>query len=185
LRILRDQSAAEDVTIDVYMQAYRTASQYDPRRGTPSAWLSTLTHSRAIDCLRWDTLRQQHETSLELVETLPTSAPDPEGCSTASELQQIVQRALAALSPEQRQVQEELVLPAKKRTFIERSRETVHRKRRKVLWPVGATLLTAVLVVGGVFGWRWFETYRQLEVRNVELSGANGLPPSARTGSGW
>jgi RNA polymerase sigma-70 factor, ECF subfamily len=51
LRILRDQHAAEDVTIDVYAQVYRQVSSYDATRGTPSAWLMTLTtltrHPRA------------------------------------------------------------------------------------------------------------------------------------------
>jgi RNA polymerase sigma-70 factor (ECF subfamily) len=42
--------------------------------------------------------------SLELVETLPISTIDSEAWSTATELQRIVQRALAALSTEQRQV---------------------------------------------------------------------------------
>src|SRR5215475_10012245 len=52
LRILRDQYVAEDVIIEVYMQVHRQASSYDSRRGTPSAWLLTLTRSRAIDRLR-------------------------------------------------------------------------------------------------------------------------------------
>jgi RNA polymerase sigma-70 factor (ECF subfamily) len=86
------------------MQSDRQASHYDARRGTPSAWLVTLTHSRAIDCRRRNALRQQHETSLALVETFPTSVLGPEAWSAATELQRIVQSALAALSPEQRQV---------------------------------------------------------------------------------
>src|SRR5262249_51171034 len=52
LRILHDQQAAEDVTIDVYEQVYRQVSRYDATRGTPSTWLLTLTRSRAIDRLR-------------------------------------------------------------------------------------------------------------------------------------
>ena len=104
LRILHDQSAAEEATIDVYMQAYRLASHYDPGRGAPTTWLLTLTRSRAIDCLRRGAMRQRHETSLELAETLPTSEPNPEAWSTATEQQQIIQKALATLSPEQRQV---------------------------------------------------------------------------------
>jgi RNA polymerase sigma-70 factor, ECF subfamily len=86
------------------MQVHRQASHYDPRRETPSAWLLTLARSRAIDSLRQKTLRQQHEISLELVEMFPISTIDPEEWGTATELRRIVQRALAALSPEQRQV---------------------------------------------------------------------------------
>jgi hypothetical protein len=37
LRILRDQYAAEDVTIEVYTQVHRQPSHYNASRGTPSA----------------------------------------------------------------------------------------------------------------------------------------------------
>ena len=65
LRILRDQHAAEDVTIDVYAQVYRQVSSYDASRGTPSAWLLTLTRSRAIDRLRQEAQRREREEPLE------------------------------------------------------------------------------------------------------------------------
>jgi RNA polymerase sigma factor (sigma-70 family) len=52
LRILGDPSSAEDVTMEVYLQVWRTAESYDPRRGAVSSWLVTLARSRAIDCLR-------------------------------------------------------------------------------------------------------------------------------------
>ena len=42
LRILRDQQAAEDATIDVYTQVYHQVSIYDANRGTPSALISNL-----------------------------------------------------------------------------------------------------------------------------------------------
>jgi len=52
LRILGDVSSAEDVTTEVYLQVWRTAESYDPRRGTVSAWLVALVRTRAIACLR-------------------------------------------------------------------------------------------------------------------------------------
>src|SRR5262245_27652734 len=58
LRILGDPQAAEDVTIDVYTQVYRQVSSYDGNRRTPSAWLLTLTRSRAIDRLRQEAHRR-------------------------------------------------------------------------------------------------------------------------------
>jgi RNA polymerase sigma-70 factor (ECF subfamily) len=52
LRIVRDRSEAEEVVQDVLLQVWRQAEAYTPDRGTPEAWLITLTRSRAIDKLR-------------------------------------------------------------------------------------------------------------------------------------
>jgi RNA polymerase sigma-70 factor (ECF subfamily) len=103
VRILRDPSAAEDVTIEVYQQVYQQAGQYTPDRGTPSAWMLTLTRSRAIDRLRQQTLRQQRESPLDAV-ACASPLPDPETSSVANELCHAVRKALATLCQEQRQV---------------------------------------------------------------------------------
>ncbi len=104
LRILRDRSAAEEVTIEVYVQAHRQAGRYDPSRGTPSAWLLTLTRSRAIDRLRAEIRRRTREEPLEGAALAVSSTDDPMASSLAAERRRTVQKALAALSREQRQV---------------------------------------------------------------------------------
>jgi RNA polymerase sigma factor (sigma-70 family) len=91
------------VTIEVYTQVHRRTSHYDPQRGTPSAWLLTLTRSRAIDRLRIETLRRAHEESLDETATIASLLGDPEACSASSELRCIVQHALSRLTPEQRE----------------------------------------------------------------------------------
>ena len=103
-RILRDQSAAEDVVIDVYMQLHRGTARYDAVRGHPLAWLMMLTRSRAIDRLRADASRRRFETPAE-VATLPASLESgPEEWTEAGQLRRAVSRALGKLSPEQRQL---------------------------------------------------------------------------------
>lgn len=48
-RILRDNSEAEDVVQDSWLQIWRDAASYDARRGTVEAWLLSMARSRALD----------------------------------------------------------------------------------------------------------------------------------------
>lgn len=103
LRIVGNPATAEEVTLDVYTQVWRQAANFDTRRGAPSAWLITLTRSRAIDRLR----------SRDYVRPAPPEeAPRPEASATPEETtalterRRLVQEACAQLPPEQRQVLE-------------------------------------------------------------------------------
>ncbi|MGH7371750.1 MAG: sigma-70 family RNA polymerase sigma factor, partial [Candidatus Methylomirabilales bacterium] len=49
LRILRVRSDAQDLLQEVLLQVWRQAGSYSPERGSPEAWLLTITRSRAID----------------------------------------------------------------------------------------------------------------------------------------
>lgn len=51
-RVLRDPGYSEETTQDVYLQVWRSATQYDPKFGSPLAWLLTLAHRRAVDRVR-------------------------------------------------------------------------------------------------------------------------------------
>jgi RNA polymerase sigma-70 factor (ECF subfamily) len=103
LRIVKDPPAAEDVTIEAFTQVYRQAASYDPKRGSPTAWLLTLARSRAIDRLRVDMHRHEREEPIDDSTVIAALATSPEEQSTTSESREIVQRALATLTPEQRE----------------------------------------------------------------------------------
>src|SRR6185369_2344929 len=48
---------AEDVLSDCYLQAWRSAKDFDAGRGSPLSWLLTMARSRALDRMRQETLR--------------------------------------------------------------------------------------------------------------------------------
>jgi RNA polymerase sigma-70 factor (ECF subfamily) len=52
LRILDNREEAADVLQEIYLNVWRKIVRYDVGRGTPIAWLITLTRNRAIDRLR-------------------------------------------------------------------------------------------------------------------------------------
>jgi RNA polymerase sigma-70 factor (ECF subfamily) len=101
VRIVRDESAAEDVTIDVYMQAFRQAPGYDTARGTPLAWLLMLARRTAVERVRADAPPQSHA---EPPQAVPSAVADRAQLTLAGEPRRLVQAALAGLDPEQRRV---------------------------------------------------------------------------------
>jgi RNA polymerase sigma-70 factor, ECF subfamily len=52
LAIVREGADAEEVVADAFGQAWRSATGYDPGRGSVAAWLATITRTRALDLVR-------------------------------------------------------------------------------------------------------------------------------------
>ena len=50
--LVRDASAAEEVTATAFERAFRRRGRFDPRRGTPRAWLFGIARNAALDELR-------------------------------------------------------------------------------------------------------------------------------------
>src|SRR5580704_4890540 len=65
LRMLADPGDAEEVTLDVYHQVWRSARTYDSSRGSVTSWLVTLARNRAIDRLRSRAIRARSEEALD------------------------------------------------------------------------------------------------------------------------
>ena len=52
LRVLRDPAQAEEVTQEVYVEAWTSAPRFDAALGSPTGWLNTIAHRKAVDRVR-------------------------------------------------------------------------------------------------------------------------------------
>ncbi len=98
LRLLGASEAAEELTQDVFVAAWRKADRYDPRRGRVSTWLMTIAHNLAVDRLRHD--RGGARPTLVLVDRLPEPPPLEEHGVVMD--RDSARRALATLAPDER-----------------------------------------------------------------------------------
>lgn len=100
LRILRDGAAAEEATMDAFLQAWRSASSYAAARGSVLSWLVVMARSRAMDMAR--SRRQMPlERGPEPAEAAPVGRlPDDEAARSAQASR--VRAALMRLPEDQR-----------------------------------------------------------------------------------
>lgn len=105
-RILRDPAAAEEVLQEVFWQIWQEAARYDPRRGSPEAWLVMRAKTRAIDRLR--AMRRREKTFVAPVDDGLAATPDGpvENPGVAAERRGLVRSALDGLPEPQRRVVE-------------------------------------------------------------------------------
>jgi len=100
--VVRDDGDAEDITQEVFFRVWERADAFDPARGSPAAWLTTLTRRLAIDKTRSRSFRARgREAPLEAVVGSASSAgTDALISAEANE----VLAALEELEPAQREV---------------------------------------------------------------------------------
>lgn len=98
LRIVRERREAEDLLHDVFLEAWRAAKDFDPKRGRVRTWLAIRMRSRALDLKKSARVsRNAGDAGLDvIVDDSPKVSPDHAR----------VRGALAALGPDQRTVLE-------------------------------------------------------------------------------
>jgi RNA polymerase sigma-70 factor (ECF subfamily) len=101
-RVVGDPDEAADVLQEVFLELWRAAPTYDPRRGTPEAWVTVRARSRGIDRVR-SARRREEMLATPLTESAaaPTTGPVVE-----AEDRETVHGALGALPENQREVLE-------------------------------------------------------------------------------
>ncbi len=98
LKIVRERREAEDLLHDVFLEAWRSAKDFDPKRGRVRTWLAIRMRSRALDHQKSARVsRNAGDAGLEVVvDDRETQSPDHGR----------VRAALGSLGDEQRRVLE-------------------------------------------------------------------------------
>ncbi|MDF0668071.1 MAG: sigma-70 family RNA polymerase sigma factor [Nitrospira sp.] len=108
LRILDNREEAADVLQEIYLNVWRKVVRYDVGRGTPIAWLITLTRNRAIDRLRARGPRTLRQMAPSMDDAQRSQVADPSSDTFDSpadqELRNLVRAAWVSLPQVQQQV---------------------------------------------------------------------------------
>jgi RNA polymerase sigma-70 factor (ECF subfamily) len=97
--LLRDRSAAEEVTAQAFERAYRRRASFDPRRGTRRAWLFGIARNAALDELR----RRRRQAEL-LVEPRDETSSETEESAEAALRRSMIRSAIATLPARDREL---------------------------------------------------------------------------------
>jgi RNA polymerase sigma-70 factor (ECF subfamily) len=97
-RIVHDEAMAEEVTGDVFLQAWQQAARYQAVRGSALAWLLSIARTRAIDRTRVGRAWRRAEEPLARAMELPCGRPGPEDAYSAYERRRRMQREAVELA---------------------------------------------------------------------------------------
>ena len=97
--LLRDRSAAEDVTALAFERAYRRRRSFNPRRGTLRSWLFGIARNAALDELR----RRGRQATLA-AEPVDEAAIGPEQGAEVALRRAALRAAIADLAPREREL---------------------------------------------------------------------------------
>jgi RNA polymerase sigma factor (sigma-70 family) len=97
--LLRDRSAAEDVTALAFERAYRKRKSFNPKRGTRRAWLFGIARNAALDELR----RRRRQTTL-VAEPVDDAAVRADDAAEVSLRRAALRQAIGELTAREREL---------------------------------------------------------------------------------
>src|SRR6266481_3504653 len=100
LRLVRDESLAEDLLSDVFLDVWRQAAAFEARSSV-STWLLAIARYKALSARRRRTDAQLDEATMSRV---PDTVDDPEISLQKKDRAEALRRSLPRLSPEHREV---------------------------------------------------------------------------------
>ena len=104
VRIAGNRETAEEITLDVFLDVWRRAPDYDPVNGTVLGWIMNLARSRSIDRLRFEQRKKRLVPEGEVLEE--ETSPDPRDILDLKQRGGAVQQALAVLTRQEREAVE-------------------------------------------------------------------------------
>jgi RNA polymerase sigma-70 factor, ECF subfamily len=100
MRITNNAETAEEVTLDVFHDVWRRASEYDPSNGSVVGWIMNQARSRSIDRLRFENRKKR---TADYSQTAIEAAPsDPQQTYQKEEQNQMLRKALEVLTGDER-----------------------------------------------------------------------------------
>lgn len=104
-RLLVDPAQSEEVTQEIYLEIWQTASRYRPERGSAMSWMLTMAHRRAVDRIRASQASRDRDARVGVRDYEREYDEVAEHAEITMEGER-VQRALAGLTELQRQAVE-------------------------------------------------------------------------------
>jgi len=105
LRVVRDPAQAEEVTQECFLEFWRTAGRFDPRRGSALSWLLTIAHRKSVDRVRSAEASTRRDTTYHR-STAGVAHDETAEAATAALEAKRVRSAMGSLTEVQRQALE-------------------------------------------------------------------------------
>jgi RNA polymerase sigma-70 factor (ECF subfamily) len=100
LRLTRNESTAEDLISEVFLDVWRQARRFEGRSAV-TTWLLAIARFKALSALRG---RKEAELDDEKAEAIEDTADDPEVSMQKKDTGDILRKCIAALSPDHREI---------------------------------------------------------------------------------